>query len=180
MLNFASTPCVPVAAGPNPCETIRVSIHASTVTWERDGAPFTDNKYSRAHTWSFDGGVSVRASSSPAVVRPPLSAEDAVDPEEALVAALSSCHMLWFLALAAKGGFVVDSYRDEAAGTLERGPDGRVWLTHVVLRPHVRFSGANAPDAAQFERLHHDSHEQCNVTNSVKSEVRCEAVMERA
>ena len=115
--------------------------HRATVIWERGGARFVDNRYSRAHTWHFDGGARVSASASPHSVRTPFSDPAGVDPEEAYVAALSSCHMLWFLSLAAEEGIVVDSYHDEAIAVLERDERGRDAITRAVLRPRIRFSG---------------------------------------
>src|SRR5262245_54561777 len=116
--------------------------YKAIVTWDRPaGARFTDNRYSRAHRWTFDGGAQVPASSSPHVVPVPLSDPAGVDPEEAFVASLSSCHMLWFLSLAAKRGFVIESYRDEAVGILEKNAEGRPAITRVTLRPAIQFSG---------------------------------------
>ena len=129
----------------------RAGIH-----WARGAAAFTDNRYSRAHTWRFDGGVEVPASSSPQVVRVPLSVEAAVDPEEALVAALSSCHMLWFLSLAA----------------------GRTAMVRVTLRPRVAFSGERLPARADILQLHHRAHDECFIANSVTTEVRCEPLFD--
>lgn len=145
--------------------------YGATVSWERGGARFVDNRYSRAHRWEFDGGVRVNASSSPHVVPLPYSVEDAVDPEEAFVAALSSCHMLWFLALAAKEGYVVDAYDDAAEGNMEGDPDGGAWISEVTLRPVVRFSGAKAPDDAAVAALHHRAHELCFIARSVKTRI---------
>ena len=142
----------------------------------RDAA-ISDNRYSRGHRWHFDGGVEVPASSSPHVVPLPYSVQAAVDPEEAFVASLSSCHMLWFLSLAAKAGYVVDSYRDEATGVMNRNAEGRMAMTRVTLRPGVRFGGA-APNSEQLEALHHEAHAQCFIANSVKTEVLCEPVTE--
>lgn len=147
----------------------RAGIH-----WMRGTATFTDKRYSRGHLWRFDGGVEVPASSSPQVVRVPLSVEAAVDPEEALVASLSSCHMLWFLALAADQGWRVDDYYDEAAGFMGRNAAGRTAMTRVTLRPRVRFSGERLPTRADIEALHHRAHEECYIANSVTTEVRCE------
>ncbi|HEY7841090.1 MAG TPA: OsmC family protein [Gammaproteobacteria bacterium] len=149
--------------------------HEAKVSWTRGDAKFTDNKYSRAHEWKFDGGVSVRASSSPAVVPLPLSAADAVDPEEALVAAASSCHMLWFLSIAARKGFVVDSYVDEARGEIGKNADGKTAVTRIALRPRIGFSGEKRPTAADLDALHHAAHEQCFIASSLKSEVVVEA-----
>lgn len=148
--------------------------YTATVHWERDGQKFTDNKYSRRHLVEFDGGVTVPASSSPHSVPLPFSSADAVDPEEAFVAALSSCHLLWFLSLAAKRGFVVDSYRDEAVGTLARNAEGKIAMTEVTLRPAVQFVGEIQPTAEEIQTLHEEAHEQCFIANSVKSEVRFE------
>jgi organic hydroperoxide reductase OsmC/OhrA len=148
-----------------------VSIYSAIVTWQRGSAKFTDNRFSRAHVWQFDGGALVKASASPQVVRPPLSDESAVDPEEAFVASLASCHMLWFLALAAKQGYEIESYRDEAEGVLSKGPDGKLWMTSVALKPHAVFAGAKAPTSEEFHALHHRAHEECFIANSVKTEV---------
>ena len=152
-----------------------MSIHHASVVWERaEGAAFKDNRYSRAHRWEFDGGAVVPASSSPAVVPLPLSDPAGVDPEEAFVASLSSCHMLWVLFFAAKGGFVVDSYRDAAEGHMEKTADGSMWMASVVLRPEIRFSGA-APDAATLAAMHDKAHHACFIANSVKTAVTIEA-----
>ena len=146
-----------------------MSHYLATVAWRRGAdEPFTDNRYSRGHQWSFDGGVTFRASASPHVVG--LYADPSgVDPEEAFVAALSSCHMLTFLHLAAKAGHVVDSYDDTAEGVMSK-TDGRVWVSLVTLRPHVVWSGPKPDELA----LHHAAHEECFIANSVKTDVRCE------
>jgi organic hydroperoxide reductase OsmC/OhrA len=151
-----------------------MSEYAATVEWRRDGAVFTDNKYSRGHRWLFDGGIEVPASSSPHSVRLPFSVEKAVDPEEALVAALSSCHMLTFLYLAAKKKFLIESYRDEAVGVMEKNELGRLAITRVTLRPEIIFGGHVMPTAAELEALHHAAHEECYIASSVKTEVRVE------
>lgn len=148
--------------------------HRAIVEWERGDAAFTDNRYARAHRWSFDGGATVRASSSPHVVPVPFSDPAAVDPEEAFVASLSSCHMLWFLSLAAKQGFVVDSYRDDALGRMGRDAGGRLAMLEVILRPAVRFAAGRAPTADELARLHHAAHDECFIARSVKTDVRCE------
>ncbi len=148
--------------------------YTAVVSWERDGAAFTDNRYSRAHRWSFDGGIEVPASASPLVVPLPLSTAAAVDPEEAFVAALSSCHMLWFLSIAAKRGVVVESYRDEASGVMARNAAGRLAMTRVTLHPRVAFAAARRPSAEQHAAMHHEAHEQCFLASSVKTDVRCE------
>ncbi len=150
-----------------------MSDHTATVEWVRGGQPFSDNRYSRAHDWTFDGGAVVRGSSAPTSVAVPMSDPTAVDPEEALVAAVSSCHMLFFLALAAKAGFVIDRYRDAASGTLARDDRGRMSMTEIVLRPAVTWSGP-APDAAKLSDLHDQSHRLCYIANSIRGEVRVE------
>jgi organic hydroperoxide reductase OsmC/OhrA len=150
-----------------------MSEHTAVVEWVRGDQTFTDHQYSRAHDWRFDGGATVRGSSAPTSVAPPLSDPAAVDPEEALVAALSSCHMLFFLALVAKAGFVVDRYCDAAAATLGRDDRGRMSITEVVLRPAIDWVG-EAPDAAKLEDLHHQAHRLCYIANSIRAEVRVE------
>ena len=151
-----------------------MSEYTTVVEWNRDGAVFTDNRYSRGHRWLFDGGVEVPASSSPSVVPLPLSVGAAVDPEEAFVASLSSCHMLVFLSIAAKRGFVVDSYRDEAVGLLAKDSFGKLAMTRVTLRPQIEFSGDKRPTADELAAMHHESHEQCFIASSVKTDVRLE------
>ena len=152
--------------------------YGATVVWSRGDARFSDNRYSRAHSWRFDGGTEVRASSSPLHVPLPLSAADAVDPEEAFVAALSSCHMLTFLYLAAKRGFVVDAYEDRAVGVMAKNAAGRLAMTTVTLRPEVTFVGA-APSDEQLAALHHAAHDECYIANSVTTDVRCEPAATR-
>lgn len=148
--------------------------HTATVAWSRGSQAFSDGKYSRAHTWRFDGGAEVRGSASPQVVRPPLSDEAAVDPEEAFIASLASCHMLFFLDFARRAGFVVDRYEDAAEGALGKDAQGRMAMTSVTLRPKVAFSGDKQPSAQDLDQLHHKSHEACFIANSVKTEVRVE------
>ena len=145
--------------------------YKAMVRWARDGAAFTDNKYSRAHVWGFDGGIEVPASSSPLSVRLPYSREDAVDPEEGFVAALSSCHMLFFLTFAAKAGFVVDSYEDRVCGIMEKNSQGKLFVSKVTLDPRTAFSGEKRPSPDEIAELHQRSHEECFIANSVKSEV---------
>ena len=144
--------------------------YTARVAWRRADSKFTDNRYSRAHEWSFDGGLSVPASSSPLVVRPPLSDPAAVDPEEALIASASSCHMLWFLSLAAKRGFVIDSYVDQAAGTMDRNAEGRIAFTRITLRPAIAWSG-RAPAADELALIHHEAHESCYIANSLRADI---------
>jgi organic hydroperoxide reductase OsmC/OhrA len=152
-----------------------MSEHTASLFWQRNASEtFADNRYSRRHLWRFDGGAEVPASSSPQVVRAPLSDPAAVDPEEAFVAALSSCHLLWFLNLAALDGWCVDSYRDDAIGHMRAGADGKPWIAEVVLRPQVRWGGERQPDATAVAGLHHRAHDECFLARSVKSEVRVE------
>lgn len=149
--------------------------HAATVRWHRDpDADFVRNRYSRAHEWRFDGGVVVPASASPSVVRAPWSDPAGVDPEEGFVAAIASCHMLWFLSIAAAKGYVVDRYEDEAVGTMGKNAAGKEWVAEVVLRPRIVFGGERKPDAAALEALHHEAHAECFIASSVKSDIRVE------
>ncbi len=153
-----------------------MSEYEATVTWSRAGAVFTDHRYSRAHRWLFDGGVEVSASASPQVVPLPMSVASAVDPEEAFVVSLSSCHMLWFLSIAAKRGFVVDSYRDEAVGVMAKDTSGKLAMTRVTLRPEVHF-GANRPATKdEVVAMHHEAHDECFIARSVRTVVQCEPV----
>jgi organic hydroperoxide reductase OsmC/OhrA len=151
-----------------------MSTYTATITWERNGQSFTDNKYSRGHRWRFDGGVEVPASSSPHVVKLPLSVAEAVDPEEAFVASLSSCHMLSFLWVAARRGFVVEHYVDEAVGLLAKNADGKPAMTEVTLRPNVTFVGEKRPSPEDHDAMHHEAHGLCFIANSVTTTVRCE------
>lgn len=154
-----------------------MSPYTAEVLWVREpGQAFLDHRYSRRHLWRFDGGAQVVGSSSPHSVPLPMSDASAVDPEEAFVAALASCHMLWFLALAAKHGFMVDRYADAAVGVMEKNAEGRMAITRVTLRPDVAFSGDRRPTHVQVEQLHHEAHKACYIANSVKSEVVCEPV----
>ena len=149
--------------------------HGAIVEWQSDGA-FEDGRYSRAHLWRFDGGALVQASSSPNVVPVPMSDPGGVDPEEALIASASSCHMLWFLSLAQGAGLVVDRYRDEAEGILGKDERGRMALTAITLRPAVTFAGP-PPNADELAALHHEAHTRCFIANSLRTEIRIEAVM---
>ncbi|WDE04349.1 OsmC family protein [Thalassomonas viridans] len=146
--------------------------YTAKITWQRaSDEAFTDQKYSRAHQWDFDGGARVAASPSPHIVPLPYSVEANVDPEEAFVASLSSCHMLFFLQLAAKHKFIVDSYTDNALGVMGKNEEGKMSMTKVTLRPKVTFSGDNQPTLVQLENMHHQSHELCFIANSVKTQV---------
>lgn len=148
--------------------------YTATVRWNREGATFTDFRYSRGHEWSFDGGVKVPASSSPLSVPFPLSVAEAVDPEEALVASAASCHMLWFLALAAKQGFIVENYEDEAYGVMGKDASGKMAFSSIMLRPQIRFQGT-PPTADQVRALHHAAHEECFIARSLKCAVTVES-----
>ena len=148
--------------------------YRATIAWRREGEDFAKGRYSRGHEWRFDGGITVPASSSSKSVPLPFSREDAVDPEEAFVASLSSCHMLTFLDLARRAGAVIDSYEDEAIGIMERIAPGKMAITHVTLRPKIVFQGA-VPDDAKLDELHHQAHELCFIANSVKTEIKIEA-----
>jgi organic hydroperoxide reductase OsmC/OhrA len=153
--------------------------YTAEVLWLRGEQAFTDNRYSRRHTLRFDGGVEVPGSSSPHVVPLPMSDASAVDPEEAFVASLSSCHMLWFLAIAAKRRFCVDRYFDAAVGTMGKNAEGREAMLTVTLRPEVLFSGEHLPTREELADMHHKAHDECFIANSVKTEVRCEPVIVR-
>ena len=148
-----------------------MATHNATIRWfASPGEDFAKGQYSRAHSWSFDGGTIVPASASPHIVPMPWADAAAVDPEEAFVASLSSCHMLFFLDFARRSGMLVTSYEDEADGVMEKGADGRVRITKVTLRPQIVFGG-DAPDAAAIDALHHKAHEACFIANSVTAEI---------
>ncbi len=148
-----------------------MSNYVATVVWARaPDAPFKDNRYSRAHEWRFDGGAVVKASSAPASVRVPLSDPTAVDPEEALVASLSSCHMLFFLSFAAQAGLVIDRYEDEAVGEMGKNANGKTAIVKVTLRPKITWVGS-PPSAQQLDELHHKSHDHCYIANSVSAQI---------
>ena len=151
--------------------------YEAEVIWQRGEQPFLDNRYSRRHVLRFDGGIAVPGSASPQVVPLPMADAAAVDPEEAFVSALSSCHMLWFLALAVKRKFRVDSYHDKAVGTMARDARGKLAITTVTLRPDVRFSGERLPGPDEIAAMHHAAHDECFIANSVTTEVRCEPVL---
>ena len=153
-----------------------MSEYTATIKWQRGDQDFLNDDYSRAHVWEFDGGVSVPASASPHIVPLPKSVAENVDPEEAFVAALSSCHMLLFLAIAAKRGFVIDNYTDCAVGHIAKNQQGKLAMTKVKLRPRVTFSGDKRPTAEQLDKIHEQSHEQCFIANSVTTEVSTEPV----
>ena len=152
-----------------------MSSYTATIRWTRDpGTDFAKGQYSRAHSWEFDGGLTVPASPSPHIVPAPWNDPAGVDPEEAFVASLSSCHMLFFVDFARRAGFVVDSYVDEAEGVLDKRADGKMWMSRVTLRPRVEFSGANPPTEEELADLHHRAHDACFIANSVTTEVTVE------
>ncbi|MBI3791507.1 MAG: OsmC family protein [Gemmatimonadetes bacterium] len=149
--------------------------HYSTdLVWTRGDQPFLDKRYSRRHLIRLDGGVEIPASSSPHVVRVPMSDPAALDPEEGFVASLSSCHMLWFLDFAARAGFRVDRYADHATGVLAKNAAGREAMTEVTLHPDVAFSGERRPTREEITHLHHQAHDACYIANSVTTDVRVE------
>src|SRR5689334_21525635 len=149
-----------------------MSTYTATIRWSRDrNTDFSKGQYSRAHEWAFDGWVTVPASQSPHIVPQPWSDLNAVFPEEAFVASLSSCHMLFFVDFARRAGLVVDSYVDEAEGVLEKRADGKMWMSRVTLHPRVAWDG-NPPDEATIADLHHRAHEACFIANSVTTEVK--------
>lgn len=148
-----------------------MSQHLATIRWQRQGPDFVAGKYSREHTWTFDGGVTVPASPSPAIVPAPWSNAAHVDPEEAFVAAVSSCHMLTFLWLASRAGLQADSYDDAAVGIMTKNAAGVAWISEVALRPRITWSGDKVPSAAEIEHLHHEAHEQCFIAQSIKTNI---------
>ena len=153
-----------------------MSQYEATISWRRGNQSFLDDAYSRGHEWTFDGGLTVPASASPDIVPVPKSVAENVDPEEAFVASLSSCHMLFFLSLAARRGIIVDQYTDVAAGIMEKRPDGKTAMTRVTLRPDAAYSGDVIPDSAQLDALHHRAHELCFIANSVLTEIVVEVI----
>ncbi|MBB1074231.1 OsmC family protein [Rhodoferax sp. 4810] len=150
--------------------------YTAEVLWLRHEQDFLSNRYSRRHVLRFDGGVEVPGSSSPHVVPLPMSDAAAVDPEEAFIASLSSCHMLWFLSIAAKRKFCVDRYFDAAVGVMGKNAEGKMAMLTVSLKPQVQFSGERLPTPEQINAMHREAHEECFIANSVNTEVRCEPV----
>ena len=148
-----------------------MSEHKATIRWQRTSPDFLKGRYSREHTWAFDGGVTISASASPSVVPAPWSNPAFVDPEEAYVASISSCHMLTFIYLAGRQGFQVDSYEDEAIGIMSKNEKDVPWISSVTLQPRIAYSGDKLPAPADQERLHHLAHEQCFIANSIKTQV---------
>jgi organic hydroperoxide reductase OsmC/OhrA len=156
-----------------------MSLHKATIRWSRGDDEFIRQRYSRGHTWHFDEGVTVPASAAPGVVKPPLAVEAAVDPEEALVAALSSCHMLYFLSYLSRAGHIVERYEDAADGLLEKRADGKMAITKVTIRPVVTVR-APGPTPEEFAKFHHDAHEECIISNTVNCEVSVEPELQIA
>jgi len=148
-----------------------MSTHTATIKWSRGSDDFLRGKYSREHTWTFDGGLTIPASPSPSVVPAPYSNPANVDPEEAFVAAISSCHMLTYLYLAYRQGFQIDTYRDEAVGTIAKNENGIPWINTVILKPQISYSGDKLPTREDETILHHQAHEQCFIANSIKTQV---------
>lgn len=152
--------------------------HTATITWSRGTDDFLDKRYHRAHTWQFDGGATVAASEYGSGTTWGDDDAAAVDPEEAYVAALSSCHMLWFMDFASRAGYRLNGYTDAAVGTMAKNAEGQLVVTHVQLRPVTRFDAAHAPIAAQLDELHHRAHASCFLANSVKTQIDCAPVLE--
>jgi organic hydroperoxide reductase OsmC/OhrA len=148
-----------------------MSEHKATIRWTQSQGDFLKGTYSREHTWTFDGGVTVPASSSPAAVRVPFSNPANVDPEEAFVASLSSCHMLTYLYVASRKGFEVSSYEDEAVGVMTKNERGVPWVSTVTLHPRITYAGSKTPTPEEVNQMHHAAHEGCFIANSVKTEV---------
>lgn len=146
--------------------------YKATIRWARGWDEiFSDNRYSRGHIWRFDGGIEVPGSASPSVVPLPLSREDAIDPEEAFVAAISSCHMLTFLSIAAKKRFVINLYEDAALGIMTKNENGKLFVSKVTLDPKIEFSGDKVPTPEQIADMHHLAHKECFIANSVLTEI---------
>ena len=153
-----------------------MSDHLATIGWKRGDAVFTGGKFSRVHSWTFDGGVTVEAAASPSVVPAMYNSASAIDPEEAFVASVASCHMLTFLFFASRGGFIVDSYEDHAVGNMTKNENGVPWVSAVTLKPKIAFSGEKQPTGEELDHLHHEAHDKCFIANSVKSEIKVEPV----
>jgi organic hydroperoxide reductase OsmC/OhrA len=149
-----------------------MSEHKATIKWSQSQGDFLKGTYSREHTWTFDGGATVQASSSPAAVRVPFSNPVNVDPEEAFVASLSSCHMLTYLFVASRKGFEISHYEDEAVGVMTKNERGIPWVSSVTLHPRITYAGTKTPSSEEVEQMHHAAHEQCFIANSVKTEIK--------
>ena len=152
-----------------------MSTHRATVRWEQAGGPFAKRQFSRAHTWSFDGGVTIPAAAAPSAVPVQFTDPSAVDPEEAYVAAIASCHLLSFLPLAALGGFEVLRYADDAVGMMTKNDQGKLWVSEVELSPRITWAEGKTPSAEHLADLHHRAHMDCYIANSVRTEIRVKA-----
>jgi len=148
-----------------------MSEHRATIDWKMQGDDFARGRFSRIHTWSFDGGLTVEASASPLVVPAAFVSEGAVDPEEAFVAAVASCHMMTFLWLASRANLAIAGYRDEAVGTMTKNAEGMTWVSEIVLHPRIIWVG-ETPDTETLAKLHDDAHHHCFIANSVKTAIR--------
>jgi organic hydroperoxide reductase OsmC/OhrA len=157
-----------------------MSEHRATVRWEQAGGPFAKRQYSRAHTWSFDGGITLPAAASPHAVPVQFTDPAAIDPEEAFVAAIASCHMLSFLPLAALAGFDVLRYEDDAVGRMAKNERGAYWVSEVDLHPRITYAEGRAPDAVREAELHHRAHDDCYIASSVRTEIRVRSATTRA
>lgn len=153
-----------------------MSEYSAEVLWLRGKQDFLNNRYSRKHLLRFDGGLEIAGSSSPHVVPTPMSDTSAIDPEEAFISSLASCHMLWFLSIAAKQKFCVDRYFDTATGIMEKNENGKLFISKVTLKPAVHFSGAKIPTQQEIDHMHHEAHMECFIANSVKTEICCEPI----
>jgi organic hydroperoxide reductase OsmC/OhrA len=153
-----------------------MATYSAEVSWSRGDQKFVDNRYSRKHVLKFDGGAEVPGSSSPHVVPLPFSDATAVDPEEAFIASLASCHMLFFLSIAAARKYRVDGYRDHAIGVMAKNAAGKMVVSTVTLNPEATFSGEKLPTRAEIDAMHHEAHDECFIANSVKTDVRCEPI----
>lgn len=154
-----------------------MSNHEATISWGLVTGDFAKGTYTRDHKWEFDGGAVCHASASPFVVPPPFSNPEGVDPEEAMVAAIASCHMLWFLDIARRAGYVVASYKDQAIGKMEANEKGKLWLSQVHLRPNISWIG-EPPPPDSLKVLHHEAHENCYIANSVKTRIEVHSGLE--
>lgn len=148
-----------------------MSLHGAIICWRNTGPDFLSRRYSREHTWQFDGGGVVSASASPLVVPEPWSNAGGVDPEEAFVASVASCHMLWFLHMACDAGFEPERYEDFAEGLMTKNAQERQWISRVILRPKTVWKGPRQPTAVEVDHLHHQAHEECFIANSIKTEI---------
>jgi len=155
-----------------------MNTYSAKIHWQRTGNTFSQNEYSRKHKWTFDGGITVPASASPEIVPEPLSDRSAVDPEEAFIASLSSCHMLWFLSIASREGSIIDDYIDNVHGKMEKNQEGKLAIAEVILRPVVQFDGDHQLDQSSFDKLHHRAHQRCYIAHSVQTTIIVDATMD--